>query len=74
MIAVAWDRGYIDLDSLRYLRDEHGEVILFETIRQAENYMLDHGMTDDELYDALFLHVDKEKSLLLAATNGRRVE
>ena len=74
MIAVAWGRGCIDLNSLRYLRDGHGEVILFETIRQAETYMLDHGATDDELYDALFLHVDKEKSLLKVAANSRRAE
>lgn len=74
MIAVAWARGGIDMNRLRYLTDKHGEVILFETVRQAENYLWDCGATDDELYDALFLHVDKEKSLLKAATNSRRAE
>lgn len=74
MIIIARCRGECTLNGLEYLLGEDGEPIQFDTVRQAKNYLWDLGATEDEMYDALFLHVDKEKSLLKAATNSRRAE
>lgn len=47
-------------DELKYLLDSNGNEIVFESVEEAKEYLMEMGMLEEEMYYLKFIEVEEE--------------
>lgn len=71
MVIVGRHINGITLNPLEWLLDDKGNEKTFESEEQARKFLLDEGMTEEELYYLVFEEVDAVARNYKSVKNGR---